>query len=30
MREAAHEALVVLRHEADEQMAYLQYRDFLS
>jgi hypothetical protein len=30
MREAAHEALVVLRHEADEKMAHLQYRHFLS
>jgi hypothetical protein len=30
MREAAHEALVVLRHEADEQMAYSQYHHFLS
>jgi hypothetical protein len=28
MREAAHEALVVLRHEADEQMAHSQYRHF--
>jgi hypothetical protein len=30
MREAAHEALVVLRHEADEQMTHSQYRHFLS
>jgi hypothetical protein len=30
MREAAHEALVVLRHEADEQMAHLQYCHFPS
>jgi hypothetical protein len=30
MREAAREALVVLHHEADEQMAYSQYRHFLS
>jgi hypothetical protein len=30
MREAAHQALVVLRHEADERMAQLQYRHFLS
>jgi hypothetical protein len=30
MREAAREALVVLRHEADEQMAYSQYRHFPS
>jgi hypothetical protein len=30
MREAAHEALAVLRHEADEKMAHLQYRHFLS
>jgi hypothetical protein len=30
MREAAREALAVLRHEADEQMAHLQYRHFLS
>jgi hypothetical protein len=29
MREAAREALVVLRHEADEQMAHSQYRHFL-
>jgi hypothetical protein len=29
MREAAQEALVVLRHEADEQMAHSQYRHFL-
>jgi hypothetical protein len=28
MREAAREALAVLRHEADEQMAHLQYRHF--
>jgi hypothetical protein len=26
MREAAHEALVVLQHEADERMAHSQYR----
>jgi hypothetical protein len=30
MREAAHEALVVLRHEADERMAHSQYQHFLS
>jgi hypothetical protein len=30
MREAAREALVVLRHEANEQMAHSQYRHFLS
>jgi hypothetical protein len=30
MREAACEALVVLRHEADEQMAHSLYRHFLS
>jgi hypothetical protein len=30
MREAAHEALVDLRHEADEQMAHSQYRHFPS
>jgi hypothetical protein len=30
MREAAHEALVVLRHEADEQMAHSQYHHFPS
>jgi hypothetical protein len=30
MREAAREALVVLRHEADEQMAHLQYHHFPS
>jgi hypothetical protein len=30
MREAAHEALAVLRHEADEQMAHSQYRHFSS
>jgi hypothetical protein len=30
MREAASEALVVLRHEADEQMAHSQYRHVLS
>jgi hypothetical protein len=30
MGEAAHEALAVLRHEADEQMAYSQYRLFPS
>jgi hypothetical protein len=28
MREAAHEALAVLRHEADEQMAHSQYCHF--
>jgi hypothetical protein len=30
MREAAHEALAILRHEADEQMAHSQYRHILS
>jgi hypothetical protein len=30
MREATSEALAILRHEADEQMAHLQYRHFLS
>jgi hypothetical protein len=30
MREATHEALAILRHEADEQMAHSQYRHFLS
>jgi hypothetical protein len=30
MREAAREALVVLRHETDEQMAHSQYRHFSS
>jgi hypothetical protein len=30
MREAAHGALAVLRHEADEQMELLQYRHFSS
>jgi hypothetical protein len=30
MREAAREALAVLRHEADEQMAHSQYRNFPS
>jgi hypothetical protein len=30
MREAAREALAILRHEADEQMAHLQYRHFPS
>jgi hypothetical protein len=30
MREAAREALAVLRHEADEQMTHSQYRHFLS
>jgi hypothetical protein len=30
MREVAREALVVLRHEADEQMAHSQYRHFSS
>jgi hypothetical protein len=29
MREASREALAILRHEVDEQMAYLQYRHFL-
>jgi hypothetical protein len=28
MREATREALVILRHEADEQMAHSQYRHF--
>jgi hypothetical protein len=28
MREATHEALVVLRHEADERMTHSQYRHF--
>jgi hypothetical protein len=28
MREAAREALAILRHEADEQVAHLQYRYF--
>jgi hypothetical protein len=28
MREVAREALVVLHHEVDEQMAHLQYRHF--
>jgi hypothetical protein len=30
MRETAREALAVLRHEADEQMAHSQYRHFPS
>jgi hypothetical protein len=30
MREAAREALVVLQHEADEQMAHSQYHHFPS
>jgi hypothetical protein len=30
MREAAREALALLRHEADEQMQHSQYRHFLS
>jgi hypothetical protein len=30
MREAAHEALAVLRHEVDERMARSQYRHFPS
>jgi hypothetical protein len=30
MREAAYEALAILRHEADEQMAHSQYRHFPS
>jgi hypothetical protein len=30
MREAAREALAILRHEADEQMAHSQCRHFLS
>jgi hypothetical protein len=30
LREASREALAVLRHEADEQMAHSQYRHFLS
>jgi hypothetical protein len=30
MREAAREALALLRHEAEEQMEQLQYRHFLS
>jgi hypothetical protein len=30
MREAAQEALAVLRHEADEEMAHSHYRHFLS
>jgi predicted nuclease with TOPRIM domain len=29
MREAVHEALVVLQHEADEQMVHSQYHHFL-
>jgi hypothetical protein len=30
MREAAREALAILRHEAGERMAHLQYRHFSS
>jgi hypothetical protein len=30
MREAAREALTILRHEADEEMAHSQYRRFPS
>jgi hypothetical protein len=30
MREAAREALVILRHEVDERMAHSQYRHFPS
>jgi hypothetical protein len=30
MREAAREALAILRHEAGERMAHSQYRHFLS
>jgi hypothetical protein len=30
MREAAHEAMAVLRHEVDEQMAHSQYCHFPS
>jgi hypothetical protein len=30
MREAAHEAFIVLRHEVDEQMVHSQYCQFLS
>jgi hypothetical protein len=30
MKEAAREALVVLRHEADDQMAHSQFRHFPS
>jgi hypothetical protein len=30
MREATHEALAILRYEADERMAHLQYRHFSS
>ena len=30
MREAIHEALAILHHEADEQMAHSQYRHFPS
>jgi hypothetical protein len=30
MREVAREALAILQHEADEQMAHLQYRHLLS
>jgi hypothetical protein len=30
MKEATREALVVLRHEANEQMEHSQYRHFLS
>jgi hypothetical protein len=30
MREVAREAMAILRHEADEQMAHLQYHHFPS
>jgi hypothetical protein len=30
MRDATHEALAILRHQADEQMAQSQYHHFLS
>jgi hypothetical protein len=30
MREAAHEALAILHHEADERMVHSQYRHFPS
>jgi phage gp45-like len=30
MREAGREALTILRHEANEEMAHSQYRHFLS
>jgi hypothetical protein len=30
IREAAHEALVILRHEVDERMMHSQYHHFLS